>query len=102
MLAAAGAWVRDRPGEVIVVGDFNASPWSHAFRGLRRNAGLIDTMRGAGLQPSWPDGWGVLALPIDHVLHTEGLGSEDRHTGPAFSSAHRPVLVTIGEAAPGG
>jgi hypothetical protein len=26
-------------------------------------------MRGAGLQPSWPDGWGVLALPIDHVLH---------------------------------
>ena len=96
MLAAAGEWVRSRPGEVIVVGDFNATPWSHAFRGLRRRAGLIDTMRGAGLQPSWPDGWGVLALPIDHVLHTSGLASSDRRTGPAFGSAHRPVVVSIG------
>lgn len=96
ILAAAGEWVLDRPGEVIVVGDFNATPWSHAFRGLRRRAGLIDTMRGAGLQPSWPDGWGVLALPIDHILHTSGLASADRRTGPAFGSAHRPVVVSIG------
>jgi endonuclease/exonuclease/phosphatase (EEP) superfamily protein YafD len=99
MLVAAAEWVRERSGEVIVVGDFNATPWSHAFRSLRRHGGLVDTMRGAGLQPSWPDGWGVLALPIDHVLHTAGLGSSDRRTGPAFGSAHRPVIVSIGFAA---
>jgi endonuclease/exonuclease/phosphatase (EEP) superfamily protein YafD len=98
MLSAAAEWVRQRPGEVIVVGDFNATPWSHAFRSLRRHGGLIDTMRGAGLQPSWPDGWGVLALPIDHILHTSGLASTDRRTGPAFGSAHRPVIVSIGNA----
>jgi endonuclease/exonuclease/phosphatase (EEP) superfamily protein YafD len=35
-------------------------------------------------------------IPIDHVLHTGGLGSTDRRTGPAYGSAHRPVLVEIG------
>ena len=96
MMAAAAGWVQARSGEVIVVGDMNASPWSHAFRNLRRRGGLVDTMRGAGLQPSWPDGWGLLAIPIDHVLHTTGLASTDRRTGPAFGSAHRPVIVSIG------
>ena len=96
MMAAAAVWVRGRPGEVVVVGDLNATPWSHGLRTLRRTGGLVDTMRGRGLQPSWPVGWGVLAIPIDHVLHTGGLASEDRRTGPAFGSAHRPVMVTIG------
>ena len=96
MLSAAGEWVRSRPGEVVVVGDMNATPWSHAFRDLRRRGGLVDTMRGAGLQPTWPDGWGVLSVPIDHVLHTTGLASTARRTGPAFGSAHRPVIVSIG------
>ena len=102
IMAAATDWVKARAGEVVVVGDFNATPWSHPFRTLRGGAHLVDTLAGSGFQPSWPSGWGPLMVPIDHVLHTEGLGSEDRHTGPAFSSAHRPVLVTIGEAAPGG
>jgi endonuclease/exonuclease/phosphatase (EEP) superfamily protein YafD len=96
ILAAAAEWVTSRPGEVVLVGDLNATPWSHAFRNLRRNGGLTDTMRGAGLQPTWPDGWGWLAIPIDHILHTSGLAAADRRTGPAFGSAHRPVLVTIG------
>ncbi len=96
ILSAAAQWVRERPGEVVLVGDLNATPWSHALRGLRRDAGLIDTMRGAGIQPTWPNDWGLLAIPIDHVLHTGGLAAEDRRTGPAFGSAHRPVMVTIG------
>ena len=96
LLAAAAEWVRSRPGEVVLVGDLNATPWSHALRNLRHKGGLTDTMRGAGLQPSWPEGWGWLAIPIDHVLHTSGLAAADRRTGPSFGSAHRPVLVTIG------
>lgn len=96
MLAGAGDWVAGRDREVVVVGDLNATTWSHAFVTLRERGGLIDTLAGSGLQPTWPDGWGPLSIPIDHVLHTAGLGSEDRHTGPAFGSAHRPVLVAIG------
>lgn len=96
LLAAAGVWVRGRPGEVAVVGDLNATPWSAAHRMLRLAGGLEDSLRGRGLQPTWPDGWGVLAIPIDHALHTDGLATEHRRTGPAFGSAHRPVIVDLG------
>jgi endonuclease/exonuclease/phosphatase (EEP) superfamily protein YafD len=96
MLTATGDWVAARPRPVIVVGDFNATPWSAAHRSLRWRGMLVDSLRGAGLQASWPDGWGALAIPIDHVLHTAQLASTDRRTGPSFGSAHRPVLVSIG------
>ena len=98
LLIRAAGWVSMRPGEVVVVGDLNATPWSHAYSALRLGGGLVDTLRGRGLQPTWPDGWGFLMIPIDHVLHTRGLGSTDRRTGPAFGSTHRPVLVRIGVA----
>lgn len=96
LIARATDWVATRPGEVVVVGDLNATPWSHAYSALRVRGRLVDTLRGRGFQPTWPEGWGVLMIPIDHVLHTPGLGSADRRTGPAFGSAHRPVLVEIG------
>jgi len=96
VLAATGDWVASRSNPVVVVGDFNATPWSAAFRGLQWRGLLANTLAGAGIQASWPDGWGPLSIPIDHVLHTRELGSETRRTGPSFGSAHRPVLVTIG------
>lgn len=96
LLEAAGRWVRERPSEVIVVGDLNASPWSHAFRRLRKSAGLVDSLRGRGLQPTWPAGWGPLMITIDHALHTAGLAVESRRTGPNLDSSHRPLIVTLG------
>lgn len=96
LLGRAADWIASRPGDVVVLGDLNATPWSHAHSKLRLRGGLVDTLRGRGFQPTWPEGWGPLMIPIDHVLHTKGLGSSGRHTGPAFGSAHRPVLVDIG------
>lgn len=96
LIARATDWVTTRPGEVVVVGDLNATPWSHAYSTLRVRGRLVDTLRGRGFQPTWPEGWGVLMIPIDHVFHTPGLGSADRRTGPAFGSAHRPVVIEIG------
>ncbi len=96
MLAEAASWVSERDREVVVVGDLNATPWSHAFRALRDRAGLTDTRIGSGIQATWPAGAGLLAIPIDHVLVTGGLGFEDRRSGPAFGSSHRAVLVSVG------
>ena len=96
LIGEAARWVAGRPGEVVVVGDLNATPWSHVFTRLRIAGGLTDTFRGSGYQSTWPEGWGPLMIPIDHVLHTDGLGSNDRRTGPALGSAHRPVVVEIG------
>lgn len=99
ILAAAGDWVAALETPVVVVGDFNATPWSRAFRALQLRGGLADTARGRGLQPSWPSGWGPAMIPIDNALHTGGLVAVGRETGPSFGSAHRPLIVTV---APGG
>ncbi|MDX1689488.1 MAG: endonuclease/exonuclease/phosphatase family protein [Acidimicrobiia bacterium] len=98
ILGAAGDWVRERTGPVLVVGDLNATPWSVGFRELERRGGLTDSLRGRGLQPTWPAGFGPLMIPIDHALHTGGLAVADRRTGPSAGSAHRPLVVSVGAA----
>lgn len=98
MLDTAAEWAATRRGEIIVVGDLNASPWSHAFRNLRIEGRLVDSLRGRGLQPTWPAGWGPLMITIDHALHSEGLAVADRRTGPSLGSTHRPLIVRMGPA----
>jgi endonuclease/exonuclease/phosphatase (EEP) superfamily protein YafD len=95
VLAEAAGWVRDAGRPVLVVGDLNSTPWSPAYQDLWLVGGLVDSARGAGLQPTWPEGWGPAMIPIDHALHTPDLGTVDRETGPSFGSAHRPLLVTV-------
>jgi len=99
VLDEVGRWVAGRPGPVLVVGDLNATPWSSGYRRLKDPGRLVDSLRGRGLQPSWPDGWGPLMITIDHALHTPDLVSVDRRTGPANGSAHRPLIVTVGRSA---
>ena len=100
MLAEAGSWIAEQESTIVVVGDLNATPWSHAHRTLRNRAGLSDSQRGAGLQPTWLTGLGPLMIPIDHALHTPDLISGDRRTGPAAGSDHRPLVEEIAWAAP--
>lgn len=96
-------WSRARPGPTIILGDLNATPWSHPFGRLLREGELIDSARGFGVQPTWRTSYGpvrgVLAwpvqIPIDHCLHSAGLVTMDRKTGPACGSNHYPLLVTL-------
>jgi endonuclease/exonuclease/phosphatase (EEP) superfamily protein YafD len=96
ILSEAAGWVKDRESPVVLVGDLNVTPWSAAYRTLRWRGWLLDSLHGSGIQASWPVNWGMLSIPIDHVLHTPELGSTDRRTGPSLGSAHRPVVVSIG------
>ena len=98
LLQEAAEWISGRAGPVLVVGDLNATPWSHAYRSLRLEARLADSLAGAGLQPSWPAGWGPMMVPIDHALHSIELVTVARSTGPPLGSAHRPLLVTVAPA----
>jgi len=95
ILADAGDWIASLDAPVLVVGDLNATPWSHAFRTMRLRGRLIDTSHGAGLQPTWPSGWGPVMIPIDNALHTDGLVTVARTTGPSLGSAHLPLVVTV-------
>ncbi len=96
-LAAAGALVSERSTPMILVGDFNATPWTPALRRLL-DTGLVDAQRGRGVDGSWPAGWGPFQIPIDHVLHTTELTSTAFAFGDSVGSDHESLRVTIARA----
>lgn len=98
MLERTADWVAAGSGSqqpTVVAGDLNAVPWSSALRRLRADAGLVDSLTGHGVQPSWPapDAWA--GLPLDHVLHTPDLVTVGRELGPSFGSDHRLVRARL-------
>lgn len=105
MLARTAEWVAagsssDQP--TVIAGDLNAVPWSSALRRLRADAGLVDSLVGHGIQPSWPapDAW--VGVPLDHVLHTPDLTTVERELGPSFGSDHRLVRARLRHVPEGG
>ena len=98
-LEEVGRMVQDETESTIVVGDFGASPWSHAFRNLESEADLQNSMKGHGLQTTWPaDRWALFRLPMDHLLHSKELTTTDRYLGPLFGVDHRAIVVTVAAA----
>ena len=88
MIVAAGEWIRSRSGEVLVVGDLNATPWSHAVRTLRRSGGLVDTMAASGSSRRGQKG-GV-CWRSRSITSSTPMGSPRRTAEPAHPSA-RPI-----------
>jgi endonuclease/exonuclease/phosphatase (EEP) superfamily protein YafD len=89
------AKVRTIDGALIVMGDFNATPWSRPFRRFLEGAGLCDTRAGFGLQASFPASSGFLRIPIDHVFASCSVGIHDRRVGRDVGSDHLPVIVDL-------
>jgi len=80
----------------IIVGDFNATPWSPAFRRLAsgRWRDAADVV-GHGLRPTWPS-WTPLPIsPLDHVLVSRGLGVSEVNAADVPGSPHRALIVTV-------
>jgi endonuclease/exonuclease/phosphatase (EEP) superfamily protein YafD len=95
-LAWAGDWVGDQTGPAIIVGDFNASPFSYAYRRLRNVTGLHDSIKGYGLELSYPARFpALMQVSIDHLLYSDGLSIADRRLGPALGSDHYPLIVDL-------
>jgi endonuclease/exonuclease/phosphatase (EEP) superfamily protein YafD len=94
-LGFAADWATGRGGPTVVLGDFNASPWSWTFSRLV-GAGLRNSQIGFGLQPSFPATNSILLrVPIDHLLHSDELLVRDRYLGPALGSDHFPLVVEL-------
>jgi endonuclease/exonuclease/phosphatase (EEP) superfamily protein YafD len=101
-LERSAEWALAQEAPAIVMGDFNATPWSASYGPLLERSGLRDTARGAGFQPTWPylsiaerlPIW-PLGIPIDHVWHAPELVLLERRTGPALGSDHRSVAVSL-------
>lgn len=79
----------------IVMGDFNATPWSRPFVDLQARSGLCDSRAGFGVQASFPVASAVLRIPIDHLLVSCGIGVPDRRIGRDVGSDHLPVILHL-------
>jgi endonuclease/exonuclease/phosphatase family metal-dependent hydrolase len=97
---------KERPGQVaaiaaamasealIVAGDFNMTPWSPAYRALRRDSYLHSATRFAR---TWPAPAPI--MPLDHILYrgqVEVVTAAAWTGGPArMASDHLPVVVEL-------
>ncbi len=82
---------------MILVGDLNATPWSHEFYRIKSGLGLKDSRQGFGLQGTWPASLdvGLFRLPIDHGLLSPEIKVMSRTVGPDIGSDHLPVLLKV-------
>ena len=95
-LLFAAEWAAVQDGPAVVVGDFNATPWSFPFRRLLSSTDLANSARGYGLDLSYPaNGNPLVRVPIDHLLFSDGLAVVDRRLGPAMGSDHFPLIVDL-------
>jgi endonuclease/exonuclease/phosphatase (EEP) superfamily protein YafD len=91
--AEAAKHINQTRAPAILMGDFNATPWSPVFADLINNTGLQDSGKGRGFQSTWKRFNPLFTIPIDHVLHTDALEPVHRFIGPACGSDHSPVVV---------
>jgi endonuclease/exonuclease/phosphatase (EEP) superfamily protein YafD len=95
-LQFAADWARGETGPRIIVGDFNAGPFSYPFRRLLNDTGLVDSARGFGLELSYPaDSWPLVRVGIDQLLYSDGLAVTDRRLGAELGSDHFPLTVDL-------
>lgn len=94
-LAAVAARARELGPHVLVMGDFNATPWSRPLRHFVAASGLCDTRAGFGVQASFPASSFVLRIPIDHVFASCSIGVRERRIERDVGSDHLPVVVDV-------
>ena len=99
-LASVAQWSREMQTQgqgVIVIGDFNSTPWAQGVRGLLAQGKLTNSQQGYGWQTTWSAEWpSMLRIAIDHCLHSNGLVTITRSIGPALGSDHLPLTVELG------
>lgn len=94
-LAAIAARIQLFGTPALVLGDFNATPWSRPFRAFAEASGLCDTRAGFGLQASWPVATPPLRIPIDHALVSCVVGVRGRRIERDVGSDHLPVVIDL-------
>ena len=92
-------------GPLVVVGDFNSTPWSYALKRFEAKSGLTRETRNLITYPELfllPEGLlpTIPFLPLDQVFG-RGIIVHDLYRGPQTGSDHLPVIFSF-SVAPGG
>jgi endonuclease/exonuclease/phosphatase (EEP) superfamily protein YafD len=95
--AALADWSQQlAPTPVIVIGDFNDTPWSVPMRQMFDRSRLTLARSGFWVQPTWPSMLpSLFRIPIDHCLHSSGFKTIQKTVGPNVGSDHLPILVDL-------
>lgn len=79
----------------LIMGDFNATPWSPYFTQMLEEAGLKDARIGFGLIPTWHAHQAFFKLPIDHALVSDPWEVLDFYKAESIASDHYPIVVKL-------
>lgn len=79
----------------ILLGDLNTTPWSPFYRQLASATEMRNAALGRGYQPTWPAGFSLLKIPIDHCLVSDALRVGRFETGADVGSDHLPIVVDL-------
>lgn len=96
-LGLANEFVRTHTTDhTIVMGDLNATPWSHGYRTMTEGTTLRNTRLGAGMRNSWPSFLPeFMQIPIDHILVSENIDVRYAAVGADIGSDHLPVISSL-------
>ena len=85
-------------GKLIILGDFNTTPWSPYWERFERKSQLQNAGRGQWLWATWYFNQTLKAryikIPIDHIM-TRGFKPVKTWTGMTGGSDHKPVISVL-------
>lgn len=90
--------IRELDGKLIVLGDFNAAPWSPYFERFERQSQLTNAGRGQWIWATWYFNQTLktryIKIPIDHIM-TRGFKPLKSWTGKTGGSDHKPLITVL-------
>lgn len=102
MIEQAPSFLSGLPKDRILLGDFNATPWSHA---MARFEDLMDVRTTPGFRITWRGRYpnpflrrripALIGNQIDHLLLSPGIGVREIETFPLPGSVHEGVRATL-------
>lgn len=87
--------LRALEGPVVLVGDFNLTPYSPYNADLLSGTRLRDCARGRPLAPTWPTWFAPLWIQIDRCFATADVRIVSYEVGPDIGSDHYPVVMDL-------
>lgn len=80
---------------VILMGDWNLTPYSPLFRKVLKDSGLIYQNYGLFPQTTWPsfNYFEFLKIPIDHILFSQDMALADIKKGPSLGADHQSLVA---------